>query len=75
MLEIYVLTNISRLLRDAKLFNSRLGQIDGAGNIGTYLIQLVEQKMPAQPTPKPDEKKAEEPAPATEPEKTEETKS
>jgi vacuolar protein sorting-associated protein 54 len=70
-----MLTNDFRLLRDAKLFNSRIGHIDGAGNIGTYLLQLVEQKMPPQPTPKPDEKKPEEAAPAPEPEKTEETKS
>ncbi|ORY19133.1 Vps54-like protein-domain-containing protein [Clohesyomyces aquaticus] len=34
----------ARILRDAQLFNSRLGQIDGAGNTGTYLIQLVEAK-------------------------------
>ncbi|KAF2179860.1 Vps54-domain-containing protein [Zopfia rhizophila CBS 207.26] len=38
----------ARLLRDTRLFDSRLGQIDGAGNIGTYLIQLVEAKLPAQ---------------------------
>ncbi|KAF2467935.1 Vps54-domain-containing protein [Lindgomyces ingoldianus] len=41
----------ARLLRDAQLFNSRLGQIDGAGNTGTYLIQLVEAKTPPRPTP------------------------
>jgi vacuolar protein sorting-associated protein 54 len=33
-----------RLLRDAKLFDTKLGQIDGAGNTGSYLIQLIEAK-------------------------------
>jgi len=36
--------NTRRLLRDAKLFDAKLGQIDGAGNTGSYLIQLVEAK-------------------------------
>lgn len=35
----------ARLLRDAKHFDSRLSAIDGAGNVGTYLIQLVEAKQ------------------------------
>ncbi|KAF2865732.1 Vps54-like protein-domain-containing protein [Massariosphaeria phaeospora] len=38
----------ARLLRDAKLFDARLGQIDGAGNTGPYVIQLVEAKTIAQ---------------------------
>lgn len=56
-------SNCSRLLRDAKLFNSRLGQIDGAGNTGSYLIQLVEAKTIAQaPQSAPEEKEKDEPA-------------
>ena len=35
----------TRLLRDARHFDSRLSSIDGAGNVGTYLIQLVESKQ------------------------------
>ena len=38
----------NRLLRDAKLFDAKLGHVDGAGNTGTYLIQLVEGKVVAQ---------------------------
>ena len=40
---------MNRLLREAKLFDAKLGPIDGAGNVGTYLIQLVEGKQVAQP--------------------------
>lgn len=39
---------LQRLLRDAKLFEARLGHVDGAGNTGTYLVQLVEGKVVAQ---------------------------
>lgn len=49
------LTNVHRLLRDAKLFESCLGQIDGAGNVATYLAQLVEAKTPVQSAPEPAE--------------------
>ncbi|KAF1969747.1 Vps54-domain-containing protein [Bimuria novae-zelandiae CBS 107.79] len=49
-----------RLLRDAKLFSAKLGHIDGAGNTGTYLIQLVEGKAIVQI--EPDGKKIEEKA-------------
>jgi vacuolar protein sorting-associated protein 54 len=52
-----------RLLRDAKLFDSRLRQIDGAGNTGTYLIQLVEGKTVQAPV---DEKKKDDIAPVAE---------
>ena len=44
-------SNRNRLLRDAKLFDARLKHIDGAGNTGTYLTQLVEGKAVAQPEP------------------------
>ncbi len=40
-----------RLLRDARLFDARLGQIDGAGNTGSYLVQLVEAKTVASSEP------------------------
>ncbi|KAK7188964.1 GARP complex component [Paraphaeosphaeria sporulosa] len=53
-----------RILRDAKLFDAKLGQIDGAGNTGTYLIQLVEGKVVAPTEPeanKAEETKKEEP--------------
>ncbi|KAF1962449.1 Vps54-domain-containing protein [Byssothecium circinans] len=50
-----------RMLRDAKLFDTTLGQIDGAGNTGTYLIQLVEAKSVASTGPV--EKKSEEKKP------------
>ncbi|KAF2733367.1 Vps54-domain-containing protein [Polyplosphaeria fusca] len=54
----------ARLLRDARLFDSKLGQIDGAGNTGAYLIQLVEAKavetkVPAAPKVPENEKKEE----------------
>ena len=49
---------LNRILRDAKLFDAKLGQINGAGNTGTYLIQLVEGKVVARS--EPEAKKAEE---------------
>jgi vacuolar protein sorting-associated protein 54 len=36
-------------LREAKLFDAKLGPIDGAGNVGAYLIGLVVSKQVAQP--------------------------
>lgn len=42
----------ARILREAKLFEAKLGPIDGAGNVGTHLIQLAEGKQVAQPPPK-----------------------
>ena len=66
--------NVGRLLRDAKLFDAKLGQIDGAGNTGSYLIQLVEAKpveakpveakpaKPAEVQHKPDDKQDKEDA-------------
>ena len=39
----------ARLLREAKLFDAKLGPIDGAGNVGAYLIGLVVSKVVAQP--------------------------
>jgi vacuolar protein sorting-associated protein 54 len=37
-----------RLLRDARLFDSRLSHIDGSGTTGAFLIQLAEGKIPPQ---------------------------
>ncbi|RYN55762.1 hypothetical protein AA0114_g3314 [Alternaria tenuissima] len=39
----------ARLLREAKLFDAKLGPIDGAGNVGSHLIGLVVSKTVAQP--------------------------
>jgi hypothetical protein len=36
-------------LREAKLFEEKLGGIDGAGNVGTYLFGLVVAKQVARP--------------------------
>jgi vacuolar protein sorting-associated protein 54 len=41
---------MNRLLREAKLFDAKLGPIDGAGNVGAYLIGLVVSKQVAQPS-------------------------
>ncbi|KAL5116620.1 hypothetical protein ACEQ8H_005498 [Pleosporales sp. CAS-2024a] len=44
-----------RLLREIKLFDVKLGNIDGAGNVGAHLIGLVVSKQVAQPSQaKPD---------------------
>ncbi|KAI8933030.1 hypothetical protein NX059_009679 [Plenodomus lindquistii] len=40
----------ARLLREVKLFDAKLGAIDGAGNVGAYLIQQVEAKIVATST-------------------------
>ncbi|CAI6299345.1 unnamed protein product [Periconia digitata] len=52
-----------RILRDAKLFDAKLGHIDGAGNTGGHLIQLVEAKVVT--TPEPGGNKSEEKADET----------
>ena len=57
-------TNVGRLVREAKLFEAKLGPIDGAGNVGKFLMQLAEGKPVAQPAPEPDPKKSEEKVPA-----------
>jgi vacuolar protein sorting-associated protein 54 len=46
-------------VREAKLFEAKLGPIDGVGNVGRFLMQLAEGKPVAQPAPAP--------APAAEP--------
>ena len=37
-----------RLLRDVEFFRSRISKINGAGDIGDYLVHVVEQKYAAQ---------------------------
>lgn len=39
----------ARLLRDAQLFESKLSQIDGAGDTATYLIRIANDKSPEPP--------------------------
>ncbi|KAH7079572.1 Vps54-like protein-domain-containing protein [Paraphoma chrysanthemicola] len=53
----------ARLQREAKLFDTKLGGIDGAGNVGMYLFGLVVAKavaQPAAPAPSATQPKAEE---------------
>ncbi|CAA9963030.1 Vps54 domain containing protein [Pyrenophora teres f. maculata] len=59
----------ARLLREAKLFDAKLGPIDGAGNVGSHLIGLVVSKTVSEPKsePKP------EPKPEVQAEKSEKT--
>jgi hypothetical protein len=46
------LLNHGRLLQDAKLFQSKLGGIDGSGELGGLLINTVMDKKIATPTKK-----------------------
>ncbi|RDL36422.1 uncharacterized protein BP5553_05774 [Venustampulla echinocandica] len=39
----------SRMLRDAEYFNTRIGGLDGAGDTGVAIINLVKQKSVARP--------------------------
>jgi vacuolar protein sorting-associated protein 54 len=41
------------LLREARLFDAKLGPIDGAGNVGSHLIGLVVAKTVVQPKAEP----------------------
>ncbi len=41
------LTNINRLLRDIVYFRSKISHIDGAANIGDYLVGIINEKVPA----------------------------
>ena len=43
----------NRIVREAKLFEAKLGPIDGVGNVGRFLMQLAEGKQVAQPAPAP----------------------
>jgi vacuolar protein sorting-associated protein 54 len=59
-------------LREAKLFDAKLGTIDGAGNVGAHLIGQVVSKQVAQTAqpkagaaPAKSEEKQAEPAPTT----------
>ena len=40
-----------RLLRDAEYFEQKLGKIDGIGDTGTYLVNIVKEKNVAVPPP------------------------
>lgn len=50
----------ARLIREAKLFEAKLGPIDGAGNVGKFLMQIAEGKPVAQVPAEPEAKKSEE---------------
>lgn len=47
----------NRMLRDAEYFKTRLGGLDGAGDTGDYIVNLVKEKpvpkSKAAPEPKP----------------------
>ncbi|AEO62871.1 bb161ebc-7d62-479c-8044-f02721616bb3 [Thermothielavioides terrestris] len=51
-----------RMLRDVELFQSRLGQIDGFGDAGDHLVNIIKAKKISAPPPAP--------APAAEPKPT-----
>ncbi|KAJ4401058.1 hypothetical protein N0V91_008199 [Didymella pomorum] len=53
----------ARLVREAKLFEAKLGPIDGAGNVGKFLMQLAEGKPVVQPAAEPEPKKSDEKEP------------
>jgi len=50
---------MDRMLREAKLFDAKLGPIDGAGNVGAYLIGLVVARQVAVPAQTKTEKNEE----------------
>jgi len=43
-----------RMLRDVEYFNTRLGGLDGAGDIGEYIVKLVKEKSVPRPKPIPE---------------------
>jgi vacuolar protein sorting-associated protein 54 len=57
---------VNRLLRETKLFDAKLGPIDGAGNVGAYLIGLVVSKTVAEPKQENGPKKSEDKTDAAE---------
>jgi vacuolar protein sorting-associated protein 54 len=61
------------LLREAKLFDAKLGPIDGAGNVGSHLIGLVVSKTVTQPKAEPKAGPKEEPETKKNEEKTQNT--
>lgn len=58
-------TDTDRLVREAKLFEAKLGPIDGAGNVGKFLMQIAEGKPVAQVVAEPEAKKSDEKASAS----------
>jgi vacuolar protein sorting-associated protein 54 len=61
------------LLREAKLFDAKLGSIDGAGNVGSHLIGLVVSKTVVQPKAEPKTEPKQESEAKTSEEKTQST--
>ena len=49
-----MLIETSRMLHDTEYFKSRISKIDGAGDIGDYLVNIVTAKAVAE-RPKPPE--------------------
>ena len=49
-----MLIAMSRMLHDTEFFRSRISKIDGAGDIGEYLVNIVNAKAVAE-RPKPPE--------------------
>ena len=39
-----MLTYISRLLKDAEFFDSRVSKIEGADDLGSYVVNIVKNK-------------------------------
>ena len=57
-----------RLLREAEYFEQKLGKIDGAGDTGAYLVNIVKEKnVAAAPPPAPVSKPAQAAATAKSP--------
>ncbi|KAJ9660627.1 hypothetical protein H2201_006885 [Coniosporium apollinis] len=46
--EVRMAAGKARLLRDAEFFDARLGKVEGAGNIGAHLIDVVKNKKIAE---------------------------
>jgi vacuolar protein sorting-associated protein 54 len=59
--------NPVRLLREVRLFDAKLGPIDGAGNVGSHLIGLVVSKPVAQPAQSKQEEESKKNVEKTEP--------
>ena len=42
------------MLRDAEFFNSRIGKLDGAADVGDYLVRIVKDKAVAEKSGAPE---------------------
>lgn len=67
-------TNMIRLQRDAEYFQSKLSKIDGFGDLGERLLELVKQKSIATEAQEPSSTETEE-AKGSSPKSSEENKS